>query len=80
MSKPPLGVTPKNIWDMQRIENLKGAIDRYCNANREIPIEWIEEYNSLVNKKHTTKQYVIYTVVTDNRVRPRFGTRYEFEK
>lgn len=46
--KPPIGIMPKYIWDLQRINNLREAIDRYCEANIEVPIEWIEEYNSLV--------------------------------
>ena len=46
--KPPLGIMPKYIWDSQRIEYLKGAIDKYCNANLEVPCEWIEEYNTLI--------------------------------
>lgn len=46
--KPPLGVESKYVWDMQRINDLKEAIDRYCKANITAPIEWIEEYNDLV--------------------------------
>lgn len=48
-SKPPLGVMPKKIWELQRISDLKDAIDRYANAQINIPIEWIEEYNDLVS-------------------------------
>jgi hypothetical protein len=49
--KVPLGVSPKYIWDEQRIQDLKGAIERYTQANLQVPIEWVDEYNTLV-KQH----------------------------
>jgi hypothetical protein len=48
--RPPIGIMPKKIWNLQRMNNLKDAIKRYCEASREVPIEWIEEYNSLVEE------------------------------
>lgn len=48
-SKPPIGIMPKKIWDYTRMENLKEAIYRYCEAGKEVPFEWIDEYNSLIN-------------------------------
>lgn len=47
--KPPLGVIPKKIWKKQRLEELRGAVERYLEANQRIPIEWIEEYNQLLD-------------------------------
>lgn len=47
--KPPLGITPKYIWDKQRINDLRDAINRYCLNGYEVPFEWIDEYNYLIN-------------------------------
>lgn len=48
--KPPLGLTPKNINDTKRLREIQGAFSRYYNAEMKIPLEWIEEYNSLIDK------------------------------
>ena len=48
--KPPLGLTPKHIIDLQRVEDIRGAVNRYFAHNKAIPIEWIEEYNQIVTK------------------------------
>lgn len=39
---------PRYIWDYKRLNNLLDAINRYIEANLEIPLEWIEEYNELI--------------------------------
>lgn len=49
--KPPLGLTPKYIWHTQRVRAITEAINRYMCADKEIPNEWVEEYNELVKKK-----------------------------
>jgi hypothetical protein len=46
--KPPLGLTPKCIWRLQRVQDISEAIERYTAANKAIPLEWVEEFNSLV--------------------------------
>jgi len=46
--KPPLGLIPKNIHRYQRRIAIIEAMDRYLQANKEIPIEWLEEYNELI--------------------------------
>ena len=43
----PIGVIPREIWDIYRMKDLKEALDRYTECNLEIPPEWKEEYNSL---------------------------------
>ncbi|AYJ75894.1 putative metal-dependent hydrolase I [Bacillus phage BSP14] len=48
--KPPLGVKPKWLHDEHRAEELKGAIGRHLAADWKVPIEWVNEYNSLVKK------------------------------
>jgi hypothetical protein len=51
-ARPPLGLIPKKIHDervkMERFNEVCGAISRYYNAGLKINIEWIEEYNELV--------------------------------
>ena len=50
--KPPLGLIPKRFHDerinTERFNEVCGAIARYYDAGLKINIEWIEEYNELV--------------------------------
>lgn len=46
--RPPIGVVPKRTWDTRRWVELSQAIVRYAEAERIIPIEWVEEYNLLL--------------------------------
>lgn len=32
--KSPLGIIPKNIWKKQRLGELRGAVERYLEANQ----------------------------------------------
>jgi hypothetical protein len=48
--RPPLGLMPRYIWELQRLEAIKEAVDRYVKAKKLIPAEWIEEYNELVGR------------------------------
>lgn len=50
LEKPPIGLMPKKIWILQRINSIREAIDRYQEVNYKIPIEWIDEYNELVDQ------------------------------
>ena len=47
--KPPLGIEPHKVWIENRITDIWKAIERYISTNTKIPIEWIEEYNKLVD-------------------------------
>jgi len=47
--KPPLGLEPKEVWNYKRMCEIIKAMDRYIQNVRKIPIEWVEEYNELVN-------------------------------
>jgi len=49
--KPPVGLIPKHIWTAQRLNAIWEAIERYRAVDKEIPIEWIQEYNQLIIKK-----------------------------
>lgn len=50
--KPPLGLIPKKFHDervkAERFNEVCGAIARYYDAGMKINIEWIQEYNELV--------------------------------
>ncbi len=50
--EPPLGLMPKKFHDervkVERFNEVCGAIARYYDAGLKINIEWIEEYNELV--------------------------------
>lgn len=50
--KPPIGLRPKNIADLDRLEEVAAAIHRYREALRPLPIEWVEEYNALSESVH----------------------------
>ena len=46
--KPPIGLIPEYLWKEKRLFDIIEAINRYIEAKKEIPIEWIEEYNKLI--------------------------------
>lgn len=50
LDKPPLGLLPKDMWDNLRLGYIISAINRYMLNSKEIPLEWVEEYNELVKK------------------------------
>ena len=47
MNKPPLGLMPEDIYDLisnsKRMTEILDAMTRYSEANRPIPIIWVEE-------------------------------------
>ena len=49
---PPIGLIPKKHHDhntkFKRFNEVCGAISRYYTAGLQIDIEWVEEYNELV--------------------------------
>lgn len=46
--RPPLGVRPKFAWQIDRLEEIEEAIDRFMAAGYPIPLEWMDERNELV--------------------------------
>ena len=46
--KPPIGLKPKRFHDKERINEISEAMVRYLTVNKEIPFEWVEEYNQLI--------------------------------
>lgn len=53
IEKPPIGLKPKFVSKfvskIERLKEVRGAIVRYYDAELKIPIEWIEEYNQLID-------------------------------
>jgi len=41
--RPPIGLRPRFIWLEQRLQEIKDACDRYINAQKPIPREWLDE-------------------------------------
>ena len=54
-NKPPLGLMPHKFWVEERITNILQAVNRYIEDDREIPTEWIEEYNKLIQESREIK-------------------------
>ena len=48
--KPPLGPTPRFVYEENRIMELQDAIYRFIKANYPIPMFIIKEYNELTNR------------------------------
>jgi len=46
---PPIGLKPKFVNRLERLNEVRGAIVRYHDAELKIPVEWIEEYNELID-------------------------------
>ena len=46
---PPIGLKPKFVNRLERLQEVRGAIVRYYDASMKIPIQWIEEYNELID-------------------------------
>lgn len=47
VSKPPIGVKPRNLHDERRANALDEAMVRYLNEDLPFPIEWATEWNEL---------------------------------
>jgi hypothetical protein len=60
-TKPPLGLIPKILHDdlvkVERFNEVCGAIARYYDARLKIKIEWIEEYNELVDYMNKSEKH-----------------------
>lgn len=48
VKKPPIGIEPKYVHDKKRLMELCCAITRYLQAGFAVPLEWVEEYNQLL--------------------------------
>lgn len=50
MKKPPLGLKPKWVHDEERKLEILDAIERYSEAEKSIPKEWVIELRELICK------------------------------
>lgn len=50
MEKPPLGIKPKWVHDLQRINEILEGMKRYNSANMLIPEKWLFELETLFNQ------------------------------
>lgn len=57
-NKPPIGVIPRDKRDELRRRELRDAIARYMQAGEYVDINWVEEYNELMEKEHKNKEDV----------------------
>lgn len=55
LKKPPLGLIPRHIRDIERLKEIADALQRYVAHPAVIPVEWIEEYNDIVVRIDKTK-------------------------
>lgn len=49
LEAPPLGITPRNIHNAHRANDLSAAICRYISASKKVPAEWYEELQQLTD-------------------------------
>ena len=56
VTKPPLGVMPRERWDRSRQKDLADAMFRYLEAGMKIPAAWIEEYNEISDRLKEVKE------------------------
>lgn len=48
--KPPLGIVPRRIFDRDRLTDLIKVVDRYNEAQKDIPLEWVMEMMEIINR------------------------------
>jgi hypothetical protein len=44
---PPIGLTPRKVWDIRRASQIYAKIKEFENAGEDVPNEWIEEYEEI---------------------------------
>jgi hypothetical protein len=50
--KPPLGIRPKHIVNMERMQEIIEAMSRYVSERKYIPAEWFDEVRELNEISH----------------------------
>lgn len=46
-TKPPLGLEPRDYHDRMRSLSIIAAMERYAEAGKKIPMQWIDELRDL---------------------------------
>ena len=57
MGIPPLGIKPKFIWDSMRIQDILDAMERFADAQKPVPVEWVTELRDLLVRKGEADKY-----------------------
>ena len=65
MEKPPIGIKPKNLHDLDRLIDLKQCINSYIICCYPINIKWIEEYNQLIKLFREKSSYEHIRKITE---------------
>ncbi len=47
----PIGLIPKFVWDYKRVGAILEAMERFSEANKHIPGEWIKELRDLIGSE-----------------------------
>lgn len=50
MDLSPLGLKPRHIADLQRMNDIAEAIFRFMQAGKQPPLEWVKEYKELFDR------------------------------
>ena len=50
LKKPPLGLRPRWIVDLDRLEEIAEAMIRYEEGGQKIPVEWRKEFQEVVDR------------------------------
>jgi hypothetical protein len=45
--KPPIGLKPQHIHEQDRMKDIMDAMQRYGDATKPIPANWVREYNEI---------------------------------
>jgi hypothetical protein len=51
LPEPPLGLKPQYIHGSERVTEIEKAVIRYMEHRKQLPMEWIGEYNELIEKE-----------------------------
>lgn len=53
----PLGIKPKYIWDSMRVSDILDAMERFADAQKPIPVEWVTELKGLLVKEEQNNEH-----------------------
>ena len=78
VTKSPLEVMPRELWNRQRQKDLADAMARYLEAGMKIPSEWIEEYNEIsVREMKEMKKDEMLVKLYNSNIRQEVSKKYK---
>lgn len=48
--KPPLGIPPRHVGDLQRGKDILAAMERYAKKELAVPVDWVDELHEIVDR------------------------------